>query len=414
MSVNNFCKSIDWLYTYLEFNYLYEYQIFYLWFYNTLYYQPQDYIYNIFFFSLNEKTSLQLFWSVMLDIYVNSNIFQYSLSDDWSNNFLTRKESTILIVNHPELIFFKNQIYRNFFENFLTDIDPTILNHLQKKSLVSSLLLVPQLISLILLCLIFIIIFFSFFSTLSKEESIIDSDYLYVNSTVESEKEIGSLDDIIMPFICLIFIFGWYFYINSFFLLLFENELVVVWFLMPVLYYTILGIPTMLLFDFGIFFICCIKGVGTTQSILSELLYDCINTISFYTRLLTQGVRLFLMFSIYTSLHDFVIYGNFSKNFFLGVESIWKNDNSINSSLSKLTYSFLFNLPYFLINWLYEIIHTIVIITSQIIAYCAMIFWLFLFLFTFFVLNKHESYFNEKRKKRIFVKINFYKFFIKL
>ena len=37
---------------------------------------------------------------------------------------------------------------------------------------------------------------------------------------------------------------------------------------------------------------------------------------------------------------------------------------------------------------------------GQIVAYFGMIFWLFLFLFTFFVIEKQEAYFEERRKFR--------------
>jgi biopolymer transport protein ExbB/TolQ len=49
---------------------------------------------------------------------------------------------------------------------------------------------------------------------------------------------------------------------------------------------------------------------------------------------------------------------------------------------------------------MYEVLHTFFVVTGQLIAYCAMIFWLFLFLFTFFVIEKQENHFEERRKFR--------------
>ena len=49
---------------------------------------------------------------------------------------------------------------------------------------------------------------------------------------------------------------------------------------------------------------------------------------------------------------------------------------------------------------MYEVFHTFFVVTGQFVAYFGMIFWLFLFLFTFFVIEKHENYFEEKRKNR--------------
>jgi hypothetical protein len=54
-----------------------------------------------------------------------------------------------------------------------------------------------------------------------------------------------------------------------------------------------------------------------------------------------------------------------------------------------------------IIKWVYELAHTFFVVTAQFIAFFAMVFWLFFFLYTFFVLEKFEDYFSEKRKIRI-------------
>jgi hypothetical protein len=55
---------------------------------------------------------------------------------------------------------------------------------------------------------LFILFYFSYFNSMTKEESTIDSDYLVANLLVESEKEIGSMDDMILILFFLIYIFG--------------------------------------------------------------------------------------------------------------------------------------------------------------------------------------------------------------
>lgn len=69
-------------------------------------------------------------------------------------------------------------------------------------------MLFPQLLFLGYIAFFFVAFYFSFYSTSSKEEATIDADYLSASLTVESEKEIGSLDDILMPAIVFIYIFG--------------------------------------------------------------------------------------------------------------------------------------------------------------------------------------------------------------
>jgi len=56
---------------------------------------------------------------------------------------------------------------------------------------------------------------------------------------------------------------------------------------------------------------------------------------------------------------------------------------------------------------MYELFHTFFVVTGQIVAYFAMVFWLFLFLFTFFTMESFEKYFSEKRaiRKKIFLEL---------
>ena len=56
--------------------------------------------------------------------------------------------------------------------------------------------------------LIFICFYFNYFLTPTKEEALIDNDYLINSMGIEAEKEITAFDDIILAAIILIYIFG--------------------------------------------------------------------------------------------------------------------------------------------------------------------------------------------------------------
>jgi len=99
-------------------------------------------------------------------------------------------------------------------------------------------------------------------------------------------------------------------------------ELILVFYLFPGLYYIIIGIPTFLLYDFGIFFLAYLGGVRNSPVLVVELMFDYINVIIFYTRILVQGVRLVLMIGTYASMHDLVLYFSFGQKMFLGAETI--------------------------------------------------------------------------------------------
>ena len=322
------------------------------------------------------------------------------MTDEWVRSYISSKDSALFVIYHPEVIFLKNQIINNYFFDFLADINISSIQYLESHSFLTPIMLFPQLLFLGYVGFFFVAFYFSYYSSSSKEESTIDSDYLSASITVESEKEIGSLDDLLMPSIILLYTFGWYFYIYCWNLFCCMPELVLVIFFFPLLYYTIGNTPTFLLYDFGILYNCYLRGVAPSPTMLFELMYDYIAVIAFYVRVLTQAVRLVLMFFTYALMHDFVLYMDYSHRYLTGNESIWEEISNVNASVSSVTYFFLGVLPGHLLNWMYEVFHTFFVVTGQIVAYFAMVFWLFLFLFTFFVIEKQETYFEERRKYR--------------
>lgn len=405
LNTNPIYNGIDWLYTYVETIYIYDYNILYFWLLNNVYDESMDFFFISLWFLALQTISSQLFWSVLLDNYIISNVVQLKFSDEWYRGFISSKESSLFVVHHPETIFFKNQIVNVFFSNFLTDTNVSIIQYLDTQSILTPIMLFPQILFICYMVFFFVSFYFSFYSSSSKEESTIDSDYLSASVTVESEKEIGSLDDILMPIIIIIYTFGWYFYLYCWNLFCCIPEVVLVFFFFPLLYYTILNTPTFLLYDFGILYNCYLRGIAPTPTMLFELMYDYIAVIAFYVRILTQGVRLALMFFTYASMHDYILFMDYSHKYLTGNESIWEDVSNINVSVSSITYFFFGVLPGHLLYWVYEVFHTFFVVTGQLVAYFAMIFWLFLFLFTFFVLEKQEGYFEEKRKSRqIFLK----------
>jgi len=60
-----------------------------------------------------------------------------------------------------------------------------------------------------------LIIYMSFYNKSNTENNMVDSDYLSSSLLVESEKEIASLDDLILAVIIVAYIFGCFFYISS-------------------------------------------------------------------------------------------------------------------------------------------------------------------------------------------------------
>jgi len=398
--INTMYGGIDWLYTHVEILYMYDYKIIYFWLLNNIYDESIDFFFTSLWFLSLQTTGFQLFWSILLDTHIFNSILQFKLTDEWVRGFISSKDSALFVIYHPEILFFKNQIFNNFFFDFLTDTNISLIQYLDSQSILTPIMLFPQLLFVTYVVFFFVSFYFSFYSSSSKEESTIDADYLSAGLTVESEKEIGSLDDIIMPLVILIYTFGWYFYLYCWNLFCCIPEVVLVFFFFPLLYYTIGNTPTFLLYDFGILYNCYLRGIAPTPTLVFELMYDYIAVIAFYVRILTQGVRLALMFFTYAAMHDYILYMDFSHKYLVGNESIWEEIANVNTSLPTVTYFFFGVLPGHIFYWMYEVFHTFFVVTGQLVAYFAMIFWLFLFLFTFFVIEKQEGYFEERKKYR--------------
>lgn len=127
---------------------------------------------------------------------------------------LSSKESTLILIYHPELNFIRESINKEYFLLFLSSLVFSLYELAVPETFYNPVLLVPQLLLLIVLGTIFISCYFSYFSTATTEENTIDTDYLVSSVAVESEKEISSFDDMILAAIVLIYIFGWYFYVH--------------------------------------------------------------------------------------------------------------------------------------------------------------------------------------------------------
>lgn len=404
INIINFCSNclfhgIDWIYSsFFQFNFL-NLKIWYFFFFNSIFDQSFDYFFFLFWFFNLIQSKLQLFNSLILDLFISSKTIDLFFSSEWFNFLLSSKYSVFVFIFHPELIIVNNFISFNF-SSYLSNIYLSLFNNVNIENFFSPILLLPQLLFLVFFFSVFLNFYFSFYTSSTNEENTIDIDFLMNSATIESEKEISSFDDIILTFIVLFYTFGWYFYIHCWSLLNFMPELILVFYLFPILYFIIIGIPSFLIYDFGIFFLIYLKGVGSSSTIIFELLFDYIAVIIFYTRITVQGVRLILMLFTYISMHDLVLLFSFNQKILLGYDSLWEEFNSFNFNFDSITYFILFSLPGRFLYWVYEILHTFFVVTVQFAAFFAIVFWLFLFLYTFFVIEKQENYFSIKRNKK--------------
>lgn len=233
----------------------------------------------------------------------------------------------------------------------------------------------------------------------NKDESSVDGEYLNTSSLVESEKEIGSFDDGIFFFFNIIYLFGWFF--GTYFYLIVSRlpELIFFLYAIPGIFYIALSIPTYLSYDYGLIYGCYLRGTGGTASLIYELGYDYIAIAVFYIRLILQGIRLLIMIVTYASFHDYMLFYNINPSSFMSPSDLFVNKFNYNFVQANLYYLFIC-VPSLIIYFAYEIIHLYFVITSQTVAFFAIIFWLFLFLYTFFFAARIEKFFLIKRALR--------------
>jgi len=283
--LNCFYHGIDWIYTTTETYYAYDFSVWYFWFINSVYDESFNFFFNIYWYFTLNTGSYQLLLAMALDSYMFNLIFKIPYTDEWFRSMMSTKESSLILIYHPELSFYTKMLNDNYYLNYLSIFFFSLYELGGIEAYQTAIILFPQLLGLIFITCIFISFYFSYFTHSSKEGLIVDADYLVSNSSVEAEKEITSYDDMILGIVILVYIFGWYFYVHCWSLISMMPELTLVICLFPGLYFIILGIPTFLIFDFGIFYLAYLKGIGASPVITFELMYDYIAIIIFYTNI---------------------------------------------------------------------------------------------------------------------------------
>jgi len=228
-------------------------------------------------------------------------------------------DSTYIFIYNPELLFLKKQLissYLPYFSNLFFILNENTI----VESLYSPIIMIPQFFFLVYSALIFISFYFNYFITPTKEESLIDNDYLINSMTVEAEKEITAFDDMILAVIILIYTFGWYFYVHCWSIISSLPEIGFLFYLFPGLYFIILGMPTAILYDFGIYFVAYLKGASSGSVFTVELINDYIQVLIFYTRIMVQGVRLVMMLGLFAGCHEFVMFFTIPQKSFIASE----------------------------------------------------------------------------------------------
>lgn len=235
----------------------------------------------------------------------------------------------------------------------------------------------------------FYIIFSYKFKVIFKNEKLYDNYNTVITYLTESEKELGSLDDMFVGIAILIMVYGWFFY-GVIFLNFFLNSGLSYMFVgLPLFLLTVLGMPSNLIWNYGIKFPVYLRGASTTTILFLEFMYDVLAASIMFIRLIVQSIRFILMFFAFFECYEFFINSIFIvKNFYFTVPV---------NSLSGFIYNFLIFFTNFVVFYLYNVGHLMTTILSHFFAYLILVFWFFSFLYTTFLEDKFENYFKFKR-----------------
>lgn len=398
--------GVDWIYAFVETVSVYDVKGWYFWFLSMVFQDHYDVYFNTCSYASLFISHYEYFFAVLLDKYLTNLTNKLPYNDEWFRAYLASIDTTSTLYYYPELNNILDNNTLNYIVPYISFVRTGIQYLLDSENLLTAVMLFPQYIMCLMFIAFFSILYFNYYTTSTKEENITDHDFLIFNATVDAEEEIGSIDDMLFGFLIFFYIFAWFFYVYFWSTITFLPELLIILWLFPVIYGVILLIPASLLYDFGIYFLGYLRGVGTTPIFLSEVLFDYIAIFAFFIRLVVQGVRLLLMFFVYISFHDLILYWSWDVRWFYNPESFWQDLYSLDLTLGSITYFFFFKLPNHIVYFMYELLHTFFVVTAQFFAFIGMVFWLFFFLYTFFTFEPHEAYLSYKRKlndlKRIF------------
>lgn len=328
------------------------------------------------------------------DAIVNSFIVSYVTRQD-NGMCLFFNAPTLFVLENPELIDDVGGTATDFFFSSAV-VNLTLLKneHMSYITMFSSSLV--SYICFLSLLYLFMVIYFYSNNKLNSSETVSDNDYISLWALSESEKELGSADDLVFLIICLTYIFGWFFGTYIYFMVSKLPEFTMFMYLIPGIFYVVFSVPSYLMYDYGLYYGTYLRGASVSSFFIYELGYDIIMISVFYIRLALQAIRLVLMFIACASYYDYVMFYNFKESMFVGQTSALNDGSNFN----VVMYWLLIKIPGIFLYVSYEVLHLWFILISQTLAFFAMIFWLFLYLYSFFLVLTVENHFKSLRVSR--------------
>ena len=220
----------------------------------------------------------------------------------------------------------------------------------------------------------------------------LDSSY----GLVEAEKEVGALDDILLPlFFTLIASVVWFYLLLPIQVLTTVNAYLD-GFLMLFFCCIIVSLPINLLYECGFFFSTFFRGSAGSTSTLMELVYDLIANTTMFARMQVQHVRVLLGLAMYVETTNYIETLSFNQLLSQPGLNAYTTYFNTNEHFTSSGISFVSDIILQISTLIGEFGHYIVFLLQSSASYAALIFWLFSLLYSGFFKDTIENYFTVK------------------
>ena len=224
----------------------------------------------------------------------------------------------------------------------------------------------------------------------------LDSSYGFI----ESEKEVGSMDDVLLPAVCtLVASVAWFYLLLPFQVLNTLNSYLDGLFL---LFFCclIVSLPVNLLYECGVFFSTFFRGSAGSTSTIMELLYDLIANTTMFARMQVQHVRVLLGLAMYMETANYIESLSIQQLISPTTATAYVQYSTVSEHFTSSGLSFVSDLILQVSTLIAELGHYIVFLLQSSASYAALIFWLFSLLYSGFFKETVEGYFAIKESLR--------------
>ncbi len=118
---------------------------------------------------------------MILDVITANSVYKHFFSTEWYRLFISHQTYSLYLIYHPEFAFYwqnSNGLFSNELAYESSKFYVTIYDYVNLESWVNPVLSFIDMLILIYFISLIIVFYFSYYSSATKENSTVDSDYL--------------------------------------------------------------------------------------------------------------------------------------------------------------------------------------------------------------------------------------------